>query len=43
MLLRGGDLPDSANAYGRLVANRGLSALRRFGRSAGLREAPGCG
>ena len=32
ILLRGGDLPGSTNAYGRLVANKGLfSALRRHG------------
>ena len=33
ILLRGGDLPGPANAYGRLVANQGLfSALRDYGR-----------
>jgi glycosyltransferase involved in cell wall biosynthesis len=32
ILLRGGDLPGSAKAYGRLIANRGLfGALRRHG------------
>jgi glycosyltransferase involved in cell wall biosynthesis len=32
ILLRGGDLPGSANAYGRLIANKGLfSALRQYG------------
>ena len=32
IVLRRGDLPESANAYGRLVANKGLfSALRRHG------------